>query len=66
MSFTNPGENYDKFTTSLVLERIFFSGNDNKANTFFSGSHLLVGVRHPVLRMYDVNTTQCFTGSIPR
>ena len=31
-----------------------------------SGSHLLVGVRHPVLRMYDVNTTQCFTGSIPR
>ena len=31
-----------------------------------SGSHLLVGVRHPVIRLYDVNTTQCFTGSIPR
>eukprot|EP00093_Oithona_nana_P013895 13895.XXX_348210_349825_1 [CDS] Oithona nana genome sequencing. len=31
-----------------------------------SGSHLLVGVRHPVIRMYDVNTTQCFTGSVPR
>jgi len=31
-----------------------------------TGSHLLVGVRHPVLRMYDVNTTQCYTGSDPR
>ena len=31
-----------------------------------SGSHLLVGVRHPVVRLYDVNTTQCFTGSVPK
>jgi cleavage stimulation factor subunit 1 len=26
----------------------------------------LVGVHHPVIRLYDVSTTQCFTGSIPK
>lgn len=31
-----------------------------------SGSHLLVAVRHPTLRLYDVNTTQCYTGSNPK
>jgi cleavage stimulation factor subunit 1 len=30
-----------------------------------TGSHLLVGVRNPIIRMYDVNTTQCYTGSLP-
>jgi len=30
-----------------------------------SGDFLLVGTLQPVLRIYDINTSQCFVGSIP-
>ncbi|XP_044728718.1 cleavage stimulation factor subunit 1 [Chrysoperla carnea] len=30
-----------------------------------AGEHILVGTSHPVLRLYDVNTSQCFVCSIP-
>lgn len=29
------------------------------------GEHLIVGTNHPVVRLYDVNTAQCFVCSIP-
>lgn len=31
-----------------------------------SGDHLLAGTRHPTIRLYDVNTFQCFVGSNPQ
>ncbi|CAN7987354.1 unnamed protein product [Ixodes pacificus] len=30
-----------------------------------SGDFILVGTQHPTLRLYDVNTTQCFVSSVP-
>ncbi|KAK0061200.1 cleavage stimulation factor subunit 1 [Biomphalaria pfeifferi] len=31
-----------------------------------SGDYLLAGTRHPTIRLYDVNTFQCFVGSNPQ
>lgn len=30
-----------------------------------SGDYLLVGTGQPVVRIYDINTSQCFVGSVP-
>lgn len=30
------------------------------------GDHLIVGTGHPVIRLYDMNTLQCFVCSLPK
>lgn len=32
---------------------------------FYSGEYILVGCEQPILRLYDLNTSQCFVGSVP-
>lgn len=37
----------------------------NAVSIHSSGDYLLVGTKQPALRIYDINTAQCFVGCFP-